>query len=68
VTIHDSVTARAQAGVMDDRNDPDPEVLEDTLELLSDPVAVRAIAKARSEVARGKVADAEELRRKYLRR
>ena len=27
-TIHDSLHARAQSGVVDDSNDPDPEVLE----------------------------------------
>src|SRR3954463_7678734 len=28
MTIHDSVNARAQAGAVDDSNDPDPEVLD----------------------------------------
>lgn len=42
--------------------------LEDTLELLSDPVAMREIARARSEVARGKVVAADDLRRKYKER
>ena len=28
MTIHDSLTARAQAGAMDETTDPDPEVLE----------------------------------------
>jgi antitoxin YefM len=40
--------------------------LEDTLELLSDPAALREIDRARQDVARGKVVTAEELRAKYL--
>lgn len=46
----------------------DLEALEDTLELLSDPEALKDIKKARGEVARGRVVSAEELRAKYFRR
>ncbi len=42
------------------------EALEDTLELLSDPKALKAIEKARKEVSLGRVLDAEVLRNKYL--
>ena len=42
--------------------------LEDTLELLSDPAALKEIREAREDVARGRVVSAEELRAKYLRR
>lgn len=42
--------------------------LEDTLELLSDPAALREIKAARSEIARGRVVQAAELRAKYLKR
>ncbi len=42
------------------------EALEDTLELLSDPKAIKAIGKARKEVSLGKVLNAEALRNKYL--
>lgn len=41
--------------------------LEDTLELLSDPVALAEIEKARKEIARGKGITADELRARYLR-
>ena len=46
----------------------DLEALEDTLELLSDPAALKEIDRARRDVARGTVVTAEELRSKYLRR
>jgi antitoxin YefM len=46
----------------------DLEALEDTLELLSDPSALKEIDRARRDIARGKVVTAEELRAKYLRR
>jgi antitoxin YefM len=46
----------------------DLEALEDTLELLSDPMALKEIDRARQDVARGKVVTAEELRAKYLQR
>lgn len=46
----------------------DLEALEDTLELLSDPKALREIRKAKEEVAKGRVVNAEELRSKYLER
>lgn len=42
--------------------------LEDTLDLLSDPVALEEIRAARADVARGRVVAAEELRTKYLSR
>jgi len=46
----------------------DLEALEDTLELLSDPDAMREIAQARDEIRRGDVLDGESLRAKYLAR
>jgi len=46
----------------------DLEALEDTLELLSDPQAMKEIKAARDEVVKGRVVSAEELRAKYLRR
>jgi antitoxin YefM len=46
----------------------DLEALEDTLELLSDPKALKEIEKAKEEVAKGRVVNAEELRKKYLQR
>lgn len=44
----------------------DLEALEDTLELLSDPQALKEIEAAREDAAQGRVVDAEELRAKYL--
>lgn len=44
----------------------DLEALEETLELLSDPEAMAEIARARADVADGKVLSATELRSKYL--
>lgn len=46
----------------------DLEALEDTLELLSDPKAVKEIGKAREEIARGQLVTGDELRSKYLQR
>jgi antitoxin YefM len=46
----------------------DLEALEDTLELLSDPRALKELGKAREDVARGRVVSADDLRAKYLRR
>lgn len=46
----------------------DLEALEDTLELLSDPTALSAIAAAREDVAAGRVVTADELRARYLRK
>jgi antitoxin YefM len=46
----------------------DLETLEDTLELLSDPKALKEIKAAREDVARGRVVTAEQLRAKYLKR
>jgi len=46
----------------------DLESLEETLEILSNPAAVREIRKAESEVDKGKVLTADELRAKYLTR
>lgn len=44
----------------------DLETLEETVEILSNPAAVRAIRKAESEIDKGKVVGASELRAKYL--
>ena len=44
----------------------DLEALEDTLELMSDPKALREIRKAQGEIAKGKGVTADELRAKYL--
>jgi antitoxin YefM len=44
------------------------EALEDTLELLSDPQALREIDEAREEIAKGHVVDGAALRAKYLAR
>lgn len=41
--------------------------LEDTLELLSDPVAVADIEQARRDVVAGRTFSADEVRAKYLR-
>lgn len=40
--------------------------LEDTLDLLSDPKAMRAIRKAEADIDAGKAVDAAALRAKYL--
>ena len=66
---HDRVVltrnGRAAAVIM---SPEDLEALEDALDLLSDPKALKEIDRARQDVARGKVVTAEELRAKYLRR
>ncbi len=66
---HDRVVltrnGRAAAVIM---SPDDLEALEDTLELLSDPKALKEIGKAREDVAQGRVLSAEDLRAKYLRR
>jgi len=46
----------------------DLEALEDTLELLSDPRALKEIKAARNDIARNRVITADELRAKYLQR
>jgi prevent-host-death family protein len=46
----------------------DLESLEETLEILSNPAAIREIRKAENEVDTGKVLTADELRAKYLAR
>jgi prevent-host-death family protein len=46
----------------------DLESLEETLEILSDPEAVRAIRKAEAEIDAGETLDANEVRTKYLKR
>lgn len=46
----------------------DLEALEDTLELMSDPEALKEIKAARDDTARGRVVTADELRAKYLRK
>ena len=42
------------------------ESLEETLDLLADPEAMREIREAQADVAAGRVFGADELRRKYL--
>lgn len=44
------------------------EALEDTLDLLSNPQALKEITIARSEISKGRVIDSESLRVKYLAR
>ena len=46
----------------------DLEALEDTVELLSDPVALAEIREGRDDIAAGRVVTAEQLRSRYLRR
>ncbi len=46
----------------------DLEALEDTLDLLSDPEAMREIAEARQDVRDGRSFTPEQLRAKYLAR
>jgi prevent-host-death family protein len=46
----------------------DLEALEDTLDLLSDPQALKEINQARQEIAEGRVLEGEALRDKYLAR
>jgi prevent-host-death family protein len=46
----------------------DLEAMEDTLELLSDPRAMKELKAARADVTRGRVVTADELRAKYLRK
>ena len=46
----------------------DLEALEETLEILSSPVAVRAIRRAETEIDKGKALTADQLRTKYLKR
>ena len=46
----------------------DLEAIEDTLDVLSDPQALKEINQAREEIAEGRVLDAETLRAKYLAR
>jgi antitoxin YefM len=44
----------------------DLDALEETLDLLSDPEAMREIAEAREAAARGDGLDADAVRRRYL--
>ncbi|MGH2935975.1 MAG: type II toxin-antitoxin system Phd/YefM family antitoxin [Gaiellaceae bacterium] len=44
----------------------DLEALEDTLDLLSDPKALREIERARADIAKGKGIGADELKARYL--
>lgn len=44
----------------------DLEALEDTLELLSNPKALREIDRARQEIAKGRGIKAEDLKARYL--
>lgn len=46
----------------------DLEALEDTLDLLSDPGALKEIKLARNQIAEGATLSADELRAKYLNR
>jgi antitoxin YefM len=46
----------------------DLEALEETVEILSNPVAVRAIRRAETEIDKGKAPTADQLRTKYLKR
>src|SRR5665213_1704942 len=46
----------------------DLEALEETLSILSDPKAMRAIRKAEADLDSGNVVTADELRAKYLQR
>jgi antitoxin YefM len=46
----------------------DLESLEETLEILSDPAARRAIRKAEADIEAGKGVTADQLRTKYLKR
>jgi len=66
-STHDRVTitrhGRAEAVVI---SVEDLASLEDTLDLLSDPQALREIEEGRAAAARGEGLNAEELRRRYL--
>ncbi len=44
----------------------DLDALEDTLDILSNPAAIREIAEAREAAARGEGLDLAEVRRRYL--
>lgn len=44
----------------------DLEALEETLDILSNPAAVRAIRRAEGEIDKGQFLSADELRAKYL--
>jgi antitoxin YefM len=46
----------------------DLESLEETLDILSDPSAMKAIRKAEAELDSGKFVTADELRAKYLKK
>jgi prevent-host-death family protein len=46
----------------------DLEALEETVEILSNPKAMREIRRAESDIDRGRYATADELREKYLAR
>jgi antitoxin YefM len=46
----------------------DLEALEETVEILSNPVAVRAIRRAETEIDKGRALTADQLRTKYLKR
>lgn len=74
--IVDGVEARHDRVVLTRRGRPaavilspeDLESLEETLAILSNPAAVRAIRRAEREIDHGKALGADELRAKYLRR
>ena len=44
------------------------ESLEETLEILSDPKAMREIRRAKADIERGRYVSADELRSKYVKR
>jgi len=44
----------------------DLDALEDTLDVLSDPAAMREVAEGRAAAARGEGLDAEAVRQRYL--
>jgi antitoxin YefM len=46
----------------------DLEALEETLDILSNPAAVRAIRRAETDIDKGQFLTAEQLRAKYLNR
>jgi antitoxin YefM len=68
-STHDRViltrNGRAAAVIM---SPDDLEALEETVEILSNPVAVRAIRRAETEIDKGRSLTADQLRTKYLKR
>ena len=68
-SMHDRViltrNGRAAAVII---SPDDLEALEETVEILSNPVAVRAIRRAETEIDKGRSLTADQLRTKYLKR